>query len=322
MEFLATQSAQMKIRHWIIVSVVAGLAMWGGVFFAVKAILPPKLPELVGPIEPDSELGKLLGEAHAAAREKNYQRAIELYSKAIDDEKTPGLIRRELLRARAFAYEDAEQHEQAEADYNAMLKIEPLAPDYYAKRGFYFTRQKRYDEALADFAKGAQLDPKSGGYAYGAGDVYYARGEYKHAIERFSEAIRIDPTVTTYYASRGSAHNHTAKYKEAYADYDKALQIGFPIPIPEETARLHMGRGFASLNLRNYRRAIDDFDLVLKVVPRASNALGWRGNAYRQLGKNDLAIADYKAALVLDRDNPEAAKGLKELEAATDGLSR
>jgi tetratricopeptide (TPR) repeat protein len=321
MGFLPTQSAQMKVRHWIIASVVAGLAMWGGVFFAVKSMWP-KLPELAEPIESSNPVGLLLEQARAAEREKNYQRAIELYSGGIDDDKTPSLIRRQLLRARAFAYEGAEQHEQAEADYNAMLKIEPLDPDYYAKRGFYFMRCKRYDDALADFAQGARLDPKDGGYAYGAGLVHDERGEYARAIESFNQAIHINPKITTYYTARGSAHNHTAKYTEAYADYDKALQIGFPIPIPEETARAHMGRGFASLHLGNYRHAIDDFDLVLKVVPRASNALAWRGSAYQGLGKKELAIADYKAALAINPGNTRAAKELNGLEGATNGLSR
>lgn len=309
----------MKLRHWIIISFVLGLAGWGGIFLAVKAILPPKLPEMVGPverdspIEPDSPIGLLLKEARAAEDAKNYQRAIELYSTAgIDDDKTPALIRRELLRQRALAYEDAQQYEQAEADHNSALKIEPIDP--YAWRGFFFMRRKRYDEALADFAKGARLDSGNGQYAFGEGLVHEERGEYKRAIERLNEAVRLDPKTAIYYAARGSAHNYASMYREAYADYDKALLLGYPVPIPRQIARAHMGRGFASMMLRENRRAKDDFDHVLKVIPRDSNTLAWRGWTYKELGEKELAITDYKAALAIDPDNKLIAEQLKQLE--------
>ena len=214
----------MKVRYWIILSVVAGLAVWGGIFFAVKSMW--SLREMARPIERNGPIELLLEEASAAKREKNYQRAIELYTKGIGDEKTPNLIR-QLLRARAFAYEDARQYDQAEADYDAMLKIEPLDPDYYAKRGFYFMRRKRYDDALVDFARGARLDPKDGGYAYGAGLVHDERGEYARAIESFNEAIRINPKITTYYSARGSAYNQTGMYQRAYADTTRRCRSDF-----------------------------------------------------------------------------------------------
>ena len=68
------------------------------------------------------------------------------------------------------------------------------------------------------------------------------------------------------------------------------------------------------LHLKQYRRAIDDFDAVLKVVPRSSNALGWRGEAYQWLGNGPRAIADHKAAVAIDPKNPNALSGLKQLE--------
>jgi tetratricopeptide (TPR) repeat protein len=103
-------------------------------------------------------------------------------------------------------------------------------------------------------------------------------------------------------------------YDEAYADYGKALQIGYPIPIPEETARAHLGRGLASLRLGHYQRAIDDFDAVLTVLPRASNTLAWRGYSYQGLGNKAQAMADYKAALATDPNQQWAAEKLKVLE--------
>jgi hypothetical protein len=155
---------------------------------------------------------------------------------------------------------------------------------FYAKRGFYFTRRERYDDWLADFRKGAELDPADSGCAFGEGGVYEKLGQHDKAIERYSEAIRKNPKIANYYRERGSAYNYLGKFKLAYADYDKAPALGYPAPFPRETAYSNLGRGYASLQLVEYRREIDDFDAVLKVVPRSSNALAWRGAAYQGLG--------------------------------------
>jgi tetratricopeptide (TPR) repeat protein len=306
----------MSRTRWIIVAVIVGLFTLGS-GLVLEATLPkrPKLPVIFGPIEENSPLGLLLNEARAAEQAHDYQRAVDLYSSALKIEKSANFIHRDLLRRRAFAYEDLRQYERAEADFTAALKVEPVDPELYARRGYFFMRRNRYDDALADFRKGARLDPRNGTYPYGEARVHETRGDYTRAIERYSDAIRIDPNSATYYAERGSAHNYAKMHEQAYADYDKALRIGYPRPNPRETGLSHLGRGYASLQLGQYRRAIEDFDLVLKEVPRASNALAWRGSAYQMLGENALAIADFKAALAIAPNHKGAAEKLKELEA-------
>ncbi len=78
-----------------------------------------------------------------------------------------------------------------------------------------------------------------------------------------------------------------------------------------------MGRGYAAVDLGQYRRAKQDFDVVLNElpndVPRSSSTLAWRGAAYQGLGDRERAIADYKAALALDPTNAYAQTGLKDL---------
>jgi tetratricopeptide (TPR) repeat protein len=264
----------------------------------------------------DNALKALTKRARKASHDRDYQRAVDLYTQGIDDSSTDAKTRRDFIRQRAFAYEDLHQYDRAEADYSAMLAIEPLDPDVYAKRGFYFIRRGRHDEALADFRKGGELVPADGGFPYGEGQTYEKLGQHDKAVERYTEAIRRNATVTTYYRERGSAYNYLGKFREALADYDKALELGYALPFPRETGYSNLGRGYALLHLEQYRRAIDDFDAVLKVVPRSSNALGWRGAAYQSLGNGRQAVADYKAAVAIDPKNPSALAGLKQLEPA------
>jgi tetratricopeptide (TPR) repeat protein len=141
-------------------------------------------------------------------------------------------------------------------------------------------------------------------------------GQHDKAIERYSEAIRKNPKIANYYRERGSAYNYLGRYTEALADYDKAIPIGFSFSslFPREEAMSNLGRGYALLQLEKYRRAIDDFDVVLKVVPRSSTALAWRGAAWQGLGNRDKAVADYKSALAIDPKIERAIVGLKSLD--------
>jgi tetratricopeptide (TPR) repeat protein len=273
--------------------------------------LPPPNYE---PLPTDDPLTVLTKKARLAERARDYQAAVDLYTQALEEGSRPTAIRRNLLRQRAFAYEDLHQYDRAEADYNAALQVDPVEPDFYAKRGFYFIRRGRYDDALADFRKGSELDPKDGGYPYGEGQVYEKLGQHEKAVERFTEAIRRNAKVTTYYRQRGSAYNYLGKYGEALADYDKALARGFIVSLPREEAYSNLGRGYALLQLKQYKRAVDDFDVVLKVVPRSSTALAWRGAAYQGLGNREKAVADYNSALAIDSNSERAIDGLKSLD--------
>jgi tetratricopeptide (TPR) repeat protein len=53
--------------------------------------------------------------------------------------------------------------------------------------------------------------------------------------------------------------------------------------------------------------------MALAILPQSSNVLAWRGAAYQGLGDRERAIADYKAALTLDRTNRTAQAGLQSL---------
>ena len=96
-------------------------------------------------------------------------------------------------------------------------------------------------------------------------------------------------------------------------DYDKAVALEPSFALPRDRAYSNLGRGYALLQLKQYRRAIDDFDEVLKAVPRSSTALAWRGSAHEGLGNRDKAVADYKAALAIDPSSEGAVDGLRAL---------
>jgi tetratricopeptide (TPR) repeat protein len=304
----------MSSRVWLIVAAVFLLATFAPV--AVMWATMPTLPELLPPITPDSPIGVVLREGREAKAAHDDKLAIERYTTFLDSQSKPNWYSSVVLRERAAVYEKLEQYDRAEADLTAAIKASPISHSIYAERGAFYGRRHRDNDALADFRTGARLDPRSGRYAYTEALLREERSDYEGAIEQLNDAIRIEPNVRKYYAERGSAHNYAAKYADARADYDKALQMADKNASPRDLALANLGRGYASLHLGVFQQAVDDFDVVLKVVSKASNALAWRGKAHQGLGDIEQARADYKAALAIDPKQSSAIEGLKALEPA------
>ena len=74
----------------------------------------------------------------------------------------------------------------------------------------------------------------------------------------------------------------------------------------EDRARLHYNRGIVLHRLREYDRAIGDYDQALQLKPTYPEALNNRGLVYADKGLLDRAIQDYDGALRL-RSNDELA---------------
>ena len=76
-------------------------------------------------------------------------------------------------------------------------------------------------------------------------------------------------------------------------------------PGPNSAFALY-NQGSTQLNLKDYDRAIANFDEALKLDPKYVVALNARGLAYEGKGQHDRAIADYDRAIELD---PKYAAG-------------
>jgi Flp pilus assembly protein TadD len=252
---------------------------------------------------------QLTREGDAAFRAKDYARAIERYSAALNIAPISNQDRRMVLTRRAAALEWAERHGEAEADLTTALAIEPVEADVYYRRGMFYQRRKRHDSALADFTAGKRLQPANPSFSYGEGQAHASRRNYPQAITAYSEAIRLKHDMMPAYVGRAGAYFHEKKYKEARADYDIVItdreskgRATKDMPA-REVSNAYLWRGQAHTHIGDYARAQEDFDRVLADQPKSSSALKWRGYARERVGDKEQALADYRAALALaDQD--------------------
>ena len=106
-------------------------------------------------------------------------------------------------------------------------------------------------------------------------------------------------------------------------DYDRAINIYTNIILssdltPQEKATIYLLRGEAETKKGQYDKAIEDFNSALKLKPRYSQALYFRGLAYEKKGFYLEAYLDVRKAKAL---NPDKANYERKLAALEDELA-
>jgi tetratricopeptide (TPR) repeat protein len=132
---------------------------------------------------------------------------------------------------------------------------------------------------------------------------FWDSGKYSNprkAIKYLSEAIHLDPNLSVAYNNRGNAYGNLKQFDRAIADYDHAIRLD------PNYALAYYCRGNAYYDLNQFDRAIADYDQAIRLDPNYTVAYDNRGNAYRALKQLDRAIADYNQAIRLDPNDASA----------------
>jgi tetratricopeptide (TPR) repeat protein len=97
--------------------------------------------------------------------------------------------------SRGRAYLKKGRGDQAMADFEKAIGIEPEAPAAYGNLGLIYYDMRRYDLALANFSKAIELaGPDAHAVDYlRRGVAYEASGERDKAIADYRAALKLDP---------------------------------------------------------------------------------------------------------------------------------
>jgi tetratricopeptide (TPR) repeat protein len=93
--------------------------------------------------------------------------------------------------------------------------------------------------------------------------------------------------------NRGMAYHNLKNYKKAIEDYNKGLEFD------PENENIYNNRGIAKLALKDLQGAIDDYNQALKVNPKSTYALMNRSNAKIVSGDIKGAIKDLNEVIVI-----------------------
>jgi len=170
---------------------------------------------------------------------------------------------------------------------------------------------------------GCNPSPQTSGELVFRGESYHKDGNIEKAIKTFNKAIKINPNNLDAYSSRGTAYFFDKKYQKAVndfavvakyqptnyqafnalasamaglGDYDNALKIvNRSIYMNPNNAEAFFTRGGINISRREYKQAIGDYSVVIKMRPFADAYIS-RAFAYKFLEmekeyQQDMAMA-------------------------------
>lgn len=205
-------------------------------------------------------------QGHAAYRIRNFEQAIDNFSKAI--QKNPSYTRAYINRGNArFNQKD---YEGALGDFNKAIQMDTTEVKAYVNRGnvrymlaeYSSDPDHEYKLAIQDFNDAIRLNPKEV-------EAYIRRGivraqiakfsgdsqqDYRRAINDFNEALNVNPRRAEAYFQRGVVRYQIAQYssefeseyKQAINDFNEALSIN------SQLAKVYLKRGIIRYELAQY----------------------------------------------------------------------
>jgi TonB family protein len=114
-----------------------------------------------------------------------------------------------------------------------------------------------------------------------------------------NEAIRLEPDYLVFYGARSSIYQEKGMLDEAIADISKGIE-------ELDSHYNYSQRGDLYIQTGDYENAVKDFTEAIRLKPEHGDYYSKRAEAYRKLGKNDLAATDEQKAeeLKIAKNNP------------------
>ncbi|GHU76326.1 hypothetical protein FACS189461_3760 [Spirochaetia bacterium] len=203
--------------------------------------------------------------------------------------------------AKGKSFFDAEDWDNAIAEYTKAIKLDPNNAYYYFNRGWAYEFEKDYDSAIADYTQASKLDPTDKTYI---AEMLAVKEKATQATKRKAEAEQIAK------AQAKAQHEAREKAEQAAKAKAKALQ-------DEE---FHFARGKSFSDKQDWDNAIAEYTKAIGLNPNKSVYYNNRGYAYNAKKDYDSAIADYTQAIKLDPINTNYKQNLAKARAATQAV--
>lgn len=171
----------------------------------------------------------------------------------------------------------------------------PSASDHAAQGNAYYD-QGQFEEAVAEFEEALQLDPDDAETHYNLGLAYEALGKIDEAIAEYQEAIRLDPDLAEAHNGLGNAYSDQGRLDEAIAEYEEAIRLD------PDLADAHFNLGHAFMDQGEYEKALTAYQKAVRLEPDDAETRHNVGVAYAKLGLIDEAIAAWEEAIEVNPD--------------------
>ena len=162
-------------------------------------------------------------EAAKSAKQGNYERAIQLLTQVIQS----SLSRRTPMdyNNRGLMYFHLGQLEEAIANYNRAIELNPNLAAAYNNRANCYVNQGEMIDALMDYDRALELNPCHIRALINQGITFRHLGMYRESLDNFDIALAQGKMEGYIYAQRGRTHDLAGDWNWAIADYQRSLSL-------------------------------------------------------------------------------------------------
>jgi tetratricopeptide (TPR) repeat protein len=166
----------------------------------------------------------------------------------------------------------AELDEQALADFNAAVQVDPNRWKALHNRGVNYGLLGHHEEALADFTRVLELKQDYANAWFNRAEVYLETGRYSAAVRDYTEALRLTPADAAAHYGRARSYALVKKYPDALKDFSQAIELEPTLP------EYRVERGELHMRLGDWKNAAADFRRSIELDPE--NARAYRSAAW------------------------------------------
>lgn len=136
-----------------------------------------------------------------------------------------------------------------------------------------------------------------------AGKLYEKNSLYDSAIHCFTRAIELNPKDFDLFKLRGDCYNKSFDTVKALSDYETSLLLN------NSNLHTYLARAkYFQYTLKDYKKAIEDYNMVLKINPEYDFVYTEKANCKLSLNDKEGAILELSNSLLWSNDNPELYK--------------
>jgi predicted O-linked N-acetylglucosamine transferase (SPINDLY family) len=222
------------------------------------------------------------------ANEKNYEKAIEYFSKVIESAKCETQF---IKYNRGLCYHKLNRLKEALEDYSNEIAINPNYVDVWYNRAILLSELLNYEESIKNYDQVILLNPLHKESFYNKGLLLFNLNKYEQSIKCFNGAILIDVNYEEAFISKSAALTKMMQHSEAI----EVLREFISTNKKAYTAWFNLGTIY--LTQKQYENSINSLKNAIVINPLFEEAYLNLGNAYRFNGNYFDSLKAYDSAI-------------------------
>jgi tetratricopeptide (TPR) repeat protein len=194
-----------------------------------------------------------------------------------------------------------ERYEDAIANYDRSVALNPELPEAWSNRGLSLKNLEHYEESIANYDKAIELTPDFCAAWYNRGISLGFLERHEEAIISYEKAIELAPENYEVWNNRGVSLDKLGHHEKAIASFDQAFNL------KPDFYQVLINKGIALAKRRRYEDALASHEQALNLRSDYSNAWFNKACVYALQGDIDQTLENLAKAIQLDPMHREQA---------------